>query len=198
MNKKTIAMISSLLIIGILNIPKEKKEEVQGINLAAEKKQFVLNSNSNSNKQVLNGYAKEIYEYKERIRLEQERKQNAHNQLSRGFTYSSVKRVKCKITYYCNFNDAMEGGQHDKKGKLLTSHHEPVVALPKNVPYGSYLILDKNVNGNNIYKCVDSGGAIKWLDENTMKVDVFIPNVTPQWIEQNLENKIIEGYLFIK
>lgn len=119
--------------------------------------------------------------------------------LSRGGDLSSirqVKSIKVYVTYYTNENNNLEGGQLDKKGKSLTSHNMKVCAMPKDVSYGSIL----NIDGMGNYKVVDSGGAIQWLNEEKTecKVDVFVPNVTGQWLINNKENKIANATLYIK
>lgn len=119
--------------------------------------------------------------------------------LSRGGDLSSirqVKSIKVYVTYYTNANNNLEGGQLDKKGKSLTSHNMKVCAMPKDVSYGSIL----NIDGMGNYKVVDSGGAIQWLNEEKTecKVDVFVPNVTGQWLINNKENKIANATLYIK
>lgn len=139
----------------------------------------------------------------EELRLEEERiakEEQLQNQKkkidnSRGGS-QKTKEVTCYITYYTNLNTRLQGGQYDKKGKRLTSHGGKVVACPSDIPYGSYLSLD----GMGSYKVVDTGGAIKWLDSNKtkMKVDVFIPNVTVDWIIRNTNNKVVKGCIYYK
>lgn len=119
--------------------------------------------------------------------------------LSRGGDLSSigqVKSIKVHVTYYTNINNTLQGGQLDKRGKDLTAHNMKVCAMPKDISYGSIL----NIEGMGNYKVVDSGGAIQWLNENKTecKVDVFIPNVSEQWIINNKENKIANATLYIK
>lgn len=93
----------------------------------------------------------------------------------------NYKDIVVDITYYTNYDDAMQGGQNDRRGVPLTSHEENVIALPADVPYGSYI----NIDGMGEFKVVDTGGAIVWLDENTCKVDVFVPNVEVSWLINN-------------
>ncbi|HCL4447139.1 TPA: hypothetical protein N2D16_002744 [Clostridium botulinum] len=119
--------------------------------------------------------------------------------LSRGGDLSSIRQVryiKVHITYYTNIDNTLQGGQLDKRGKDLTAHNMKVCAMPKDISYGSIL----NIEGMGSYKVVDSGGAIQWLNENKTecKVDVFIPNVSEQWIINNKENKIANASLYIK
>jgi hypothetical protein len=111
--------------------------------------------------------------------------------------FKILQEVECQITYYSNSLTRQEGGRHDKKGKLLENHDEPICALPSDVPYGYYLILNESVRGEKIYKNVDTGGAIHWLnDEHTkMKVDIFIPDVTEKWLYNNTKKKIVKGWI---
>ena len=131
---------------------------------------------------------------KEKSRAEEQKKRQIR---SRGLS-GEVKEVTCYITYYTNIDNKLQGGQYDKKGELLTSHKEKICALPSSVPYGSYLVLDKQVNGSNIFKNVDTGGSIKFLGGDKVKVDIFIPNVSEQWIINNLENKVVKGKIYYK
>ncbi len=131
---------------------------------------------------------------KEKSRAEEQKKRQIR---SRGLS-GKVKDVICYITYYTNIDNALQGGRFDKKGKLLTSHQEPICALPSSVSYGSYLVLDEKVNGSNTFKNVDTGNAIKFLDGDKVKVDIFIPNVSEQYIINNYKNKVVKGKLYYK
>lgn len=143
-------------------------------------------------------YIEELRE-KERIAKEQKRleEQKKKQIQSRGLS-GEVKEVTCYITYYTNIDNSLQGGRYDKKGKLLTSHQEKICALPSSVPYGSYLVLDEQVSGSNIFKNVDTGNAIKFLGGDKVKVDIFIANVSEQWIINNLENKVVKGKIYYK
>lgn len=124
---------------------------------------------------------------------------------------SKTQKVKFRITYYTNYDDLMEGGQFDCMGIPLVKHGEPVVAAPMNIPYGSYIKLDKPlqisagsfvptriVRTTSTFKVVDRGGMINWDNANTCHIDVFIPNVNPQWIVKNLSNTEITGTIYYK
>lgn len=121
---------------------------------------------------------------------------------SRGISPTSQnrRRVEFYITYYSNINDSLNGGHNDKKGKKLISHDMPVVALPKDVPYGSMVVFDEKVNGSEYYLNVDTGGMIKWLnsEKTKCKADIFIPNVSERYIIKNYENKVVYGWLYYK
>lgn len=93
----------------------------------------------------------------------------------------NYKDIVVDITYYTNFDDEMQGGQNDRRGVPLVSHEGRVIAMPADIPYGSFI----NIDGMGEFKVVDTGGAIVWLDENTCKVDVFVPNVGVDWLINN-------------
>lgn len=154
--------------------------------------------------------AKEEKEKAEKIRIEKEKKLAEENRKKqekmkllnfpkeKGLSLN-YKKVTCHITYYTNEDSLLQGGQYDKIGKLLTSHNEPIAAAPSNIPYGSYLIFDEEVRGSKEYKIVDTGGAIKWIDNYTMKVDIFVPNVSTKWLcSGNVTNKVVTGILYYK
>ncbi len=149
--------------------------------------------------QIINKYNDYIEEQK-RIKQEEERKLAKQNELiNRGISdFSYSKEVLCHVTYYTNSDDRLQGGHTDKKGNYLVSHDEPIVALPRDIPYGSYLVFDEPILGETIYKNVDTGGAIIWLNDYEMKVDVFVPNVSLGFIINNLNNKTVSATLYYK
>lgn len=106
---------------------------------------------------------------------------------------ANYKDITVYITYYTNIDDELQGGHNDRKGVPLIAHSENVIAMPSNVPYGSYL----DIEGMGEYKVVDTGGAIVWLDDNTCKVDVFIPDVSYEWIYTNTENEVRKARLYL-
>lgn len=153
--------------------------------------------------QIINRYNAQLEEERienERIRQEEEQRLAKENELvNRGINdFSYSKEVLCHVTYYTNINDNLQGGHKDKKGNHLTSHEEPVIALPSNIPYGSYIVFDEPVLGETIYKNVDTGGAIVWLNNCEMNVDIFVPNVSLEWIITNLHNKTVKATLYYK
>lgn len=97
----------------------------------------------------------------------------------------NYKDIVVDITYYTNYDDEMQGGQNDRTGVPLKSHEGNVIAMPSDIPYGSYI----NIEGMGEFKVVDTGGAILWLDENTCKVDVFVPDVEVDWLICNTERE---------
>lgn len=102
------------------------------------------------------------------------------------------KDITVKVTYYTNIDDALQGGLNDRIGVPLTSHSMPVIAMPSDVPYGSYL----EIQDVGTFKVVDTGGAIKWLDSNTCKVDIFVPNVSYDWLINNTQNYTATARLY--
>ena len=92
------------------------------------------------------------------------------------------RRVLFHITYYTNSYE--EGGVRDKKGKLLENHEYPIIAMPSDVPYGSRVEFDKTINGSNEFISVDSGNTIQWINDDECVVDVFVPNVSQNYLNQ--------------
>lgn len=122
-------------------------------------------------------------EEQERLRqeeLERQHEQEERNKLINklGYEPSKIVKVNCKVTFYYADSTTLQGGYNDKKGIPLSKHNEPIVALPSDVTYGSYIEFDKEIRGNTLFKNVDTGGAIKWLDDNTIVVDVFVPEAS--------------------
>ena len=103
------------------------------------------------------------------------------------------KRVLFHITYYTNSQE--EGGIKDKKGRLLTNHNYPIVALPKDVPYGSRVEFDSEVLGSTEFVSVDSGNAIKWINDNECVVDVFVPYASQSYLNKLGKHKVW-GYIY--
>lgn len=103
------------------------------------------------------------------------------------------KELVVHITYYTNIDNELQGGHYDKVGNLLTSHNMPIVAMPSSVPYGSYI----DIEGLGIHKVVDTGGAITWISNNECYLDMFIPNVSEEWIYNNTENISKKARLYI-
>lgn len=101
------------------------------------------------------------------------------------------KQLRVFVTYYTNIDDELQGGQNDRRGVPLVNHYKPI-AMPADVPYGSILDID----GLGEHTVVDTGGAIVWLNDTTCKVDMFIPNVSVDWIINNTENKWYDAKLY--
>lgn len=135
-------------------------------------------------------------ELQEHARKEKEEYEKLHKikNLDRGYsgTYRIIE-VNCIVSFYTNSNSKLEGGKYDSKGRLLTSHNMNVCAAPSNISYGSFVEL----NGMGIYKVVDTGGAIKWTKEGNMKVDVFVPNATNEYLNK-LGVKKVTGKIYVK
>lgn len=135
-------------------------------------------------------------EMQEHARKEKEEYERLHKirKLDRGYsgTYR-VLEINCIVSYYTNSNSRLEGGKYDKKGNLLTSHNMNVCATPSNIPYGSFVEL----NGMGVYKVVDTGRAIRWTKDGSMKVDVFVPNATNEYLNK-LGVKKVTGKIYVK
>lgn len=104
------------------------------------------------------------------------------------------RKLDILVTYYTNEDNELEGGQYDRMGNLLLSHGEPIIAMPPDVPYGSYIYIKEL---DTTYKVVDTGGAMKWTGPNQCNVDVFIPNVTSEWLNYNSGKFRATGYLTV-
>ena len=109
------------------------------------------------------------------------------------------KRVKFIVTYYYADNTPLQGGYLDKYGKELLSYNIPICASPNDIPYGSVVVFDHPINGSKEYKSVDTGGAIRWVDGETCRIDIFVPNARCiEDITTRYENKIVEGKIYYK
>lgn len=109
------------------------------------------------------------------------------------------KRVKFIITYYYADSTPLQGGYLDRYGKELLSYDIPICAAPDDIPYGSVMVLDHPVNGSNEYKIVDTGGAIRWVDSETCRIDIFVPEAKCiKDITSKYTNKIVTGKIYYK
>lgn len=172
----------------------EKKVSIKYIDKNEKYNNLILKAN-----RIEKERKKREQEKKEKLKkMKEEKKQSEkrNNIISRGIEISKEKEINFEVTYYTNIENKLEGGSNDKRGKALTSHNQPVCALPSDVPYGSYVVFNEPVNGSKIYKVVDTGGAIKWQGPNTTKIDIFIPNKSIKYIEKNHENKVVKGVLY--
>lgn len=71
------------------------------------------------------------------------------------------------------------------------------IAVPHSIPFGTEIILEDETGSKQKVVAQDRGGAIKWIDENTMKIDVFVPNATKKQLLQ-LGVKHYTGYILEK
>ena len=84
---------------------------------------------------------------------------------------SKGKVYTFKISYYtslescCGKSDAITAS-----GKVASYG---MVALPNNISFGSTVTLHNE--NHRTFTCEDRGGAIKQIDDNTLKMDIFIP-----------------------
>ena len=109
------------------------------------------------------------------------------------------KRVKFIITYYYADNTPLQGGYLDKYGKELLSYKVPICATPNDIPYGSVIVFAHPINNSKEYNSVDTGGAIRWIDGDTCRIDIFVPDARCiKDITSKYENKIVEGKIYFK
>jgi hypothetical protein len=71
------------------------------------------------------------------------------------------------------------------------------IAVPKSISFGTEIILEDEAGNKQKVVAQDRGGAIKWLNEDTMKIDVFVPNATKRQLLQ-LGVKHYTGYILEK
>lgn len=72
-----------------------------------------------------------------------------------------------------------------------------MVAVPHNIPFGTQIVLEDEQGNKQKVIAQDRGGAIKWINEDTMKIDVFVPNATKKQI-LDLGVKKYTGYILEK
>lgn len=178
MIKRTLALSAIIVVVGLLGHQPKVPAEIIPQKAAIPEFAWEIPSNMLIDEvdTLLEEQARIRAEEEARIAREQEAQQayqNLVNQL--GYEPSKVVQVNCKITFYYADDNTLQGGYYDKEGVLLKSHEVPVVALPSDVSYGSWIVFDEPVRNNSWYMNVDTGGAIKWLDDNTIVVDVFVP-----------------------
>ena len=54
-------------------------------------------------------------------------------------------------------------------------------------------------NNSREYKSVDTGGAIRWIDGDTCRIDIFVPDARCiKDITSKYGNKIVEGKIYFK
>lgn len=199
MSKKILALLSATLImcssieyVGIKDsVFKGKIILEKQVSIGKVKGYDVFNNKYKENlERIEEEKRKQLEEHKKR---EQE-EQNKIKKLDRG--YNGIYRiinVNCIVSFYTNRDNRLEGGNKDVKGNLLVGHDMNVCATPSNIPYGSFIELDNM----GLYKVVDTGGAIKWIDNDTMKIDIFIPYATIKELN-NLGIKKVKGKIYIK
>lgn len=194
MSKRIFALVSAILIslssINYLGV----KNYIFQCKLAEKQISFGEASGYDKFLKDYKNKLKELEVERERKKAEENKKVNKIRNLDRDYSGNyRIINVNCILSFYTNSNSKLEGGQYDKRGKLLVSHNMNICAAPSNIPYGSFIEL----NGMGVYKVVDTGGAIKWLNNNTMKVDIFVPNATNKYLNQ-LGIKKATGKIYIK
>lgn len=180
MTKSRQKLIGAIISVSIMCMPTiAKANELDTIDkLIEQSNNKTKEKNENNKKQMIMEMGKGLKEIWDKQKIEE---LNKHR-----------RRVKFTITYYTN--SPREGGNKDKKGKLLENHKYPVVALPKDVPYGTRIEFDNEVLGNRVFINVDSGNAIQWTEEGCV-VDVFIANASQKYLNK-LGKHYEYGYIY--
>lgn len=96
-----------------------------------------------------------------------------------GYVKPQGRKLKVHCSFYTDADNSLEGGKLDIKGKKLSDFDYPVVAMPKDIPYGSIIEI-KGVP----YTVVDTGDAITWVGDDECNVDIFIPGKSSEWLEK--------------
>lgn len=78
---------------------------------------------------------------------------------------------------------------YSRGGNQFDDYYVPI-ACPKSIPFNTKLFISGI--GNCI--CLDRGFSIQWKDNNTMKIDVYIPNITDEELNK-LGLKQSKGYI---
>lgn len=129
-------------------------------------------------------YKKELEEAKQQLALS---KQVADNSSKPALDNSSrkvpdnlsnvqdgYKSVNVVVTFYTSLPSENGGytGMNAVDGKLGVGS----LAAPKDIPFGTTFVIDglPADTQTNTFVVDDRGGAIKWIDSNTMKLDVYI------------------------
>ena len=188
LSNKAKLMIGGIITTSIINMPIATPKctvdcsniELNTVDkLIKSTKDKIDEDKKNKHNDMLNEIGREYVKLQEQKKIEE---LNKHR-----------RRVLFHITYYTNSQE--EGGIKDKKGKLLTNHEYPIIAMPSNVPYGSRVEFDETINGSNEFISVDSGNAIQWINDDECVVDVFVPNASQSYLNQLGRDKCY-GWLY--
>ncbi|WP_312573352.1 hypothetical protein [Clostridium sp.] len=208
MNKRLVNSILGLLVIlNIYYVNKDYKtnKSLKLYKQEAEKLQDQQNKEIHNLQNLLKTKDKEIKDInaklqatiKDKVEKEQKISEliNKTEKASRGGDITESKTITVHITYYTNANPALEGGELDRVGKPLTSHEESICAMPSDVPYGSKLVIDDIGE----LRVVDTGQAMQWLNAEKTEclIDIFVPNVTTEWLNSNTQKKTKKAILYL-
>jgi hypothetical protein len=82
--------------------------------------------------------------------------------------------VPVRVTFYSGL--AIENGGYEEKNALGGPLKVGSLAAPSDIPFGTVFIIENLPTDvkTNRFSVDDRGGAITWLDEITMKVDVYV------------------------
>lgn len=208
MNKRLTNSILGLLVISnIYCINKDYKtnKDFKMYKQESEKLKEQQNSKIHNLQSLLKEKDKEIKDINTKLQATIKDKAEKEQQISelitktekasRGGDIAESKTITVHITYYTNANSALEGGEFDRKGKPLTAHEENICAMPTDIPYGSRLVIDDVGE----FKVVDTGQAMQWLDAEKTEclIDIFVPNVTTEWLNSNTQKKTKKAVLYL-
>lgn len=105
------------------------------------------------------------------------------------------RKVNIIATHYTN--SIADCGKTDGISASGVPISRGMVAVPKSIPFGTEIILEDAQGNKEKVIAQDRGSAIKWINNDTMKIDVFVPNVTKKQIN-NLGVKKYTGYIIEK
>lgn len=112
-----------------------------------------------------------------------------------GETYYYKRKINIVATHYTN--SVADCGNTKGVTASGVRASRGMVAVPKNIPFGTEIVLVDE--GGNKQKVIaqDTGSAIKWINADTMKIDVFVPNATKKQI-LDMGVKHYTGYILEK
>jgi hypothetical protein len=109
-----------------------------------------------------------------------------------GETHIYKRKINIVGTFYTN--SKADCGKTDGITKSGLRASRGIIATPPDIAFGTNIVLEDKDGNMKKYSVQDRGSAIKWIDENTMKVDIFIPKATAKQI-QKLGKKYYTGYI---
>lgn len=127
-------------------------------------------------------------------KLEEEKKKQCMVNLGNE-SYKYARKVNVVATYYTN--SAFDCGKTDGITASGLKASRGMVAVPKDIPFNTSIILEDSKGNKHKVVAQDRGGAIRWLSDDTMKMDVFVPNATDEEIS-NMGVTRYTGYILTK
>ncbi|HID0768039.1 TPA: hypothetical protein ACXDAZ_002568 [Clostridium botulinum] len=171
-----LALTSSILVTCSVN--KRTKQLVEGERNKKSIKYII--ENQDKYHKILD----KIEEYKEeekqkKIKLEKEKKRQEQIKKQKELEEKRKREehwYDVKVTYYSNtYSDC---GKVDSIGANNRRLSRGDCALPQEFPFGTKLYIE----GLGIVENQDRGGAIHFIGNNTFVVDIFIPDVSDEYI----------------